>query len=84
MNTLSTFTNEQLEAEINRRKIAATRPKVLKNIDWSDVIETTEDIIEEMWAGTWHDYNDDKDYVYESVMKAIYGNDIFNKINNVT
>lgn len=51
--------------------------KKLDNIDWSGVIATAESIIKEVENGEYHEENDNNQYIYEAVMTAIYGDDVW-------
>lgn len=81
------YSVEDLEREIAIRKAKheamASKPKALEVINWNPVLETAQEVIDAMWDGTYHDDNDDKQYLYEAVMQAIYGRGIFTKINKV-
>ena len=50
-------------------------------IDWSQVIIITHDIIRDIYNGSHRDDNDDQYYVYEAAMQAVYGKNIFSWIN---
>lgn len=59
------------------------RPSVLKNIDWTRLIQVCEERINELEL----DPSDDSDtphYIYEEAMQAVYGNDVFDWINERT
>lgn len=80
MTDLSQFTEEQLEKELERRKIK--RPVLNSNPNFSQVIRLTEDLINDVLSGEYHEDNDYKQYIYEEVMTALYGStlwDFFNK-----
>lgn len=57
------------------------RPRLNPNPDWSGVISQTEETINDIVAGTYHSDRDDKQYLWEEVMKALYGRDFFNWFN---
>ncbi len=57
-------------------------PPVLDTVDWAGVVTMAEEHIEVL-AGEGHAEDPrTPQYVYEAVMKAVYGKDIFNWINN--
>lgn len=61
-------------------------PKKLENIDWTEVINLAESIKDEV-INLGEDYIDDSDsdngeYMYQEVMKAVYGEDYFKWVNN--
>lgn len=60
------------------------RPKIKENINWGSVILIMEKEIDEIVGGTYHEDNDNSQYVYEEVAKAIYGEEYFKWINKNT
>jgi len=61
-----------------KRAKKAAIPKVKPNIDFSNVIEACEDILKTMVDGTYH--ADNEEWIYEEVMEAIYGLDVWDWI----
>lgn len=79
------FTDEQLEEELNRRKkMRAETPQVRQNIDWSEVMSQAAAEVEAITSGEYNEDEDDKQYMYEAVMTAIYGSDYFEWANKNT
>lgn len=76
---LKKVSDADLEAELARRKKdkeAGDRPKPLPNPDFSRVVETFEQFLDQLDAeGYWDD--DANHYIYEETAKAIYGPDFF-------
>lgn len=84
---LTTASDKELAAELERRKLAkelAETPKMLKNIDWTEVINNAESEVDDILAGTYHEDNDDAQYMYEAVMQAVYGKKYFEWKNKKT
>jgi len=89
---LSDYSKEDLLAEIEKRENIEkenieNKPKVLpslfqiaKNINCS-VIPLLEEHIEDIASGKYHEDNDDEHYIFKEVMKACYGDNIFDWIN---
>lgn len=74
---LDNLTDAQLQAELDRRKQpTASIPAVVRNPDWSPLIRMVEDVTAESIKQGYQD-DDFKHYIYEMVMKAIYGPDYF-------
>jgi len=67
-------------AELKRRKTKSP-PKPVKDIDFGRVIKMCKARITDTAAGLTHDDDDFEHYLYEDVMKAIFGDDIFDWIN---
>lgn len=78
---LTGFTDEQLRAELERRRLGA-RPQPKQNPDFGPLIQMLEDDIAEM-EQTKHRDDDISHYVYESALKCLYGPDVFKWINKV-
>lgn len=80
---ISEMTNQELERELQRRKRkkeAAARPRVVAKIDLTNLIEITESHISNL--SRCEERDDDKQYIYEAAMIAIYGPDVFDWINS--
>lgn len=82
MKQLKDYTPEELRAELERReKEKNSPPSVLPVIDWSGVINQAKSITKTVADGKHIDDNDDAHYLYEEVMKAVYGKDYFKWFN---
>ena len=72
---LESFDDEQLEAELTRRKREkelAEIPKPVKNPDWSNVIMLCTSYVSTIAEAKW-EQSDSKRYIFEAAMEAIYG-----------
>ena len=58
--------------------------KGLANVDWSGVVAQAREHVNGIDAGTTSDDNDDLEYLFEEVMKALYGDDYFTWENSKT
>ena len=56
------------------------KPKRRMDIDWSDVISQCEDHIALLYSGGYHPDDDGEHYLYEAVMEAVFGEDIWDWI----
>lgn len=68
--------DEELKAELERRERAKSVPiptaKPMANVDWTNVYETAKSCLETASKlGFWDE--DNRHYIYESVLTAIYG-----------
>jgi hypothetical protein len=73
---LSKASTEALIEELERRKEEEI-PQVLENIDWSEVINNALQRRNAIIAGTYHQDNDDENYMFEEVMTAVFGERYF-------
>jgi hypothetical protein len=67
---LSRLSDEELNSELERRKLTAPRP--LPVPDFTDLVKTVTDGVARSMAEGFED-DDFSQYVYESAMKAVYG-----------
>jgi hypothetical protein len=79
---LREFSVEQLQDEIKRRNAALSRPQVLAKPNYDDLMKSVEDYLDDVEAGTVDD--DSQHYLYETLLEAFYGNDIWKWINTQT
>lgn len=88
MKTLEDFNTEELEKEIERRKKEKqqeSKPKPLENINIDQLITACEEHIEHIEdIINKEEYDDADHYIYETVMDCIYGEDVWDWINNQT
>lgn len=63
------------------------RPKLIvdktKAGPFKVVIKEAEQVIDDLMSGKWHPDNDNAEYIYESVMQALYGPGIFKLFNGL-
>jgi Holliday junction resolvase RusA-like endonuclease len=79
---LKEFSVEQLQDEIKRRNAALSRPQVLAKPDYDDLMKSVIDHLDDIEAGTEDD--DSQHYLYETLLEAFYGTDIWKWINTQT
>lgn len=78
MNSARDLTDAELQAEIERRKKAKRlAPEPLPNPDFTRLVATIKQCIseieKEVAADRYYDDRDDRQYIYESAMEAVYG-----------
>lgn len=76
------ISDAELRAEIERRrqeKAAKERPKLLANPDFSALTQLTERYFDALESKQGDE--DDDHYIYEEVLKALYGPKVFDWIN---
>ncbi len=76
--SLQEYTDEDLKKELECREREA-KPTVIKNPDWADVIQMATDHIEEVNNGNAREL--DTNYMFEGVLEALYGPDIWDWYN---
>ena len=57
-------------------------PKMVVYIDWSEVVREAQSYIESLASGCGYD-SDSEHYIVEAVMEAIYGDKVYDWINNM-
>lgn len=77
---LRQYSIEQLEGEIKRRKELVI-PEQVENPDLSELRKSCSIYIKNVLVGISD--SDDKHYIFEEALKAIYGNDIFDWLKEV-
>ena len=81
-NILAEFGTEELLAEIGEResrKSKNSRPRLLENPDYSELLKTCELIFDEY---EYDGYSKDAGkYIYEVVLECLYGQNVFNWVN---
>lgn len=79
-NALQQFTKDELEAELERRRTKSlTAPKMVEKPDWGPVIDTVRSCMSTALSDSknpWWD-EDNREYIYEAVMQAVYGPNYF-------
>ena len=67
---------EEIDKHIEALEHQLNRPQMVLNVDWQDVIDMCENNINHLET---HGYEskDFKDYLYETVMFALYTRDVF-------
>lgn len=82
--TISNYSDEELEAEIQRRKVAAiTKPELL---DVPNIIKIRQAVMEYIEFMGSHDYYEDNDHsrwVFEAAVEAFYGKDAWHWLNKI-
>lgn len=81
---LKQISNADLEAELARRKKekeAGEVPTLLATPDLTALRAMAENHIKSIASGEYHEDNDDAHYMYEAVLKAFYGPNVFKWIN---
>lgn len=74
------LTNEELKAELERRKEEerqAAKPRVQEQIDWSRVLHEAQGIVDDCFENGAPCDIDYGEYIFEAVMEAIYGPKFF-------
>lgn len=80
---LKDFTDAQLQAELDRRKlekIKADEPKMLPFNNFVPVQILCQDYINQLAEEGWVNGNLDH-YIFEAAMEAVFGKDVWNWIN---
>lgn len=73
MTELQRFSEKELKTELERReKLKDAVPKPLPNPDFSGVLTTAQSVVNEVAKEHYSD-EDNASYIFEAVMKAIYG-----------
>lgn len=67
--------------EVNAEGATKQGPPMVSDPDWSGVIATAKSVVDEILNGSYHEDNDDKHYMYEEAMQAVYGKDFFDWMN---
>lgn len=73
---LSTLSIEELQEELKKREQVNTRPKELPNKDFSQVINTVREYVEDMIEQEW-DNDDWRQYIFEAAVEAVYGQEFW-------
>lgn len=80
------FTDQELQAELVRRQIdLETPPPIVVNPDWGPLKDMVQRMIDDALApedGPYFD-EDNYHYIFEKVMKTLYGKDFFLWFNKV-
>ena len=79
MSILENLSDTELEIELAKRKEAAriaARPKPLANIDWSRVIEVTEEEVHQISKDGREPKDSEEHWIYEAVMAVIISSGI--------
>lgn len=81
MSDLSRFTDEELEKELEDRKLK--RPKLQTNPDFAHLIEIIESCIDVAIKEEWWDDNC-RYFIYEAALTALYGPAIFKFVTRLS
>ena len=80
MKDLKNYTKDELLEEIERRdRRRKDRPIQVKDPDFGPAVKYAEELMNDIEKGEVND--DAQHYVYETVMEAVYGKDVWNWIN---
>ena len=83
MKNIGDFTTEELEAEIARRKSPkVTRPMVFVEPDFLAMCTYIDSLVAN-WAKYGEYDGDDSEYIFEEVMKTLYGPNFFEWFNKL-
>lgn len=85
MSNLNNISTESLEAEIEKRKqadIFGTQFPHIASMHWDKVIEHADSHVQFM-INHGDTMKDSSQWVLEAVLKAVYGEDVFDKLNNL-
>lgn len=77
---------EQLEQELARKRTKPPRIAPLKNLNFTKLIEIVEEVTERRANGDYSedDNSDDEHWIYEAAVEAVYGDDYFPWLAQVT
>lgn len=79
--SIEDYTTEELKALIEKRIKSAPVPQPVENPDWTRLAKYVHEGMEEVWKGGWrNEPKDMEEYVFEIVFRTLYGNDIFDVI----
>jgi len=74
-----------VDSKENKEIIPKPEPKSdLCMDDISEIISLAKAYIDFVWSDKYHEDNNNEHYMFETVIEAIYGKDIWDKINKVT
>lgn len=80
---LQDYSDEQLKAELKKREATPKSiPVKLEKIDFEPVVEMIDRIIERAKSKRYWD-EDYEGYIFEAVVKAIYGESFFDWLNSI-
>jgi len=77
---LQTMSVEDVQDLLEKKKIAeeqANTPQPLENPNFDKIIEACQNHIAYFSSGDYHEDNDEAQGIYEVVMQAVYGDNIF-------
>ena len=83
MTDLSQLTDDELTTELERRTKAALgvlQPVPVAVPDWTSLISICKQHVIDKWNEGWVD-DDSKHYIYEAALDAVFGPDIFPRLN---
>ena len=75
-----TFNIKKVEPIVDITK-TVQRPHPVENPNFSTLIGNLEETMDSIVDGTYHEDNDDTQYVWEDAMKEVYGKDVFDWFN---
>lgn len=72
----------KLQSEKKALENGPPKPIPLESIDWTNLIKTAQACIDEAFKRGYFD-DDDRHYIYEAAMTAIFGSDYFKLTNHL-
>lgn len=79
--TLASFTDDELQAELERRKVVIKDP--LENPDFSSLRDAVLEGVVKAIQGDGFDGDDFPHTVFEAALEAVYGPDVWDWFNNL-
>jgi hypothetical protein len=76
MTELKDFTEEQLQAEIDRRR-ASTAPRLIENPDYERLRSSCQDYVNDVATNRFYDATEKARYIFQDVMCTLFGNHYF-------
>jgi len=70
--------------EIDVSPASIQGPDEVLNPDWSGVVDVARSVVSNVLDGSYHEDINDSHYIYEEVMKAVYGEHFFDWFNKNT
>jgi len=80
--SLKEYSTEDLRKELTRREEESSAAAPLEKIDWQPVIDLVIDGVDTM-RNECYEPKDFEHYVYEAVMEAVYGKDVWKWYNDL-
>jgi hypothetical protein len=58
-------------------------PKIKEPIDIDRIVKICKNYVNFVYSDDYHEDNDYDHYIFEDVLMSVYGNDIFDKLNEI-
>lgn len=76
---LSSFTNEELQSELKRRKLVNQKPKILKEPDFQKILNNCEKLVQNIEKErNLNNLSKFKEVMFDIVIQAVYGDSFYN------